>query len=108
INQFTRLADDSDEVPLLKKKMYYDYRLTAKDWEKLELMRNVLRMAPHIDAGLANLVKWYRSTDESDAYFIALVLDPNVKTAYAELHWDEEFYEIAMDQLRVVVCLFLL
>ncbi|KAL0958654.1 hypothetical protein HGRIS_014979 [Hohenbuehelia grisea] len=42
VNQFTQSANESDEVPDLKDKNYSDFRLTKKDWERLELIREVL------------------------------------------------------------------
>lgn len=75
-----------------------------------------------IRAGLDNLGKWYRKTDDTDAYFICLgrfsrwsrmifgntpaVLDPNVKLAYAEDKWDAEQLEDAINRLETVVRLF--
>jgi hypothetical protein len=69
--------------------------------------------------GLANLDKWYRKVNNTDAYFICLgicdnnfldtlvthssVLDPNFKTAYAESKWQPEFFEAAMERLGEVV-----
>lgn len=75
-----------------------------------------------IHAGLDNLGKWYRKTDDTDAYFICLgefshsgcrkftkkilvVLDPNVKLAYAEDKWDTERLADATKRLEIVVCL---
>jgi hypothetical protein len=69
--------------------------------------------------GLANLDKWYRKVNDTDAYFIclgicynsflntlimhSLVLDPNFKTAYAESKWQPEIFEAAMERLGEVV-----
>jgi hypothetical protein len=74
-----------------------------------------------IHAGLDNLGKWYQKTDDTDAYFICLgmfscwaqriftkrlvVLDPNIKLAYAEDKWDAERLEDATNCLETVVCL---
>jgi hypothetical protein len=38
------LADESDEVPNLKGKSYSDFYLRKRDWEKLELMHEVLKV----------------------------------------------------------------
>lgn len=46
IDRFTQLADDSDEVPNLKKKEYRHYRLNKDEWTQLELMREVLQVCP--------------------------------------------------------------
>ncbi|KDQ53409.1 hypothetical protein JAAARDRAFT_137111 [Jaapia argillacea MUCL 33604] len=44
-----------------------------------------------IEAGLANMGKWYQRTDTSAAYFISLVLNPAYKLAYFEDKWDDEW-----------------
>jgi hypothetical protein len=114
VNRFVQLADDSDKVPDLQGKSYADFHLNRKEWERLELMHEVLQepanaqqsfssskdptvwrtipvlefmqeawenMAVHkkfedvqeaIEAGLANIRKWYRKVDDTDAYFICL------------------------------------
>jgi hypothetical protein len=45
INRFVQLADDSEEVPNLKKKSYSDFKLTRNDWDKITLMHKVLRVS---------------------------------------------------------------
>jgi len=76
-----------------------------------------------ITSGLENIQKWYGKTDDTDAYFICLgtlintncgkgtnilhlVLDPNVKDAYAENRWAPNFFKDGMTSLeKVVSCL---
>ncbi|KAG2341707.1 hypothetical protein BDR05DRAFT_834915, partial [Suillus weaverae] len=43
VNRFIQLADDSDEVPNLQGKSYGAFKLSAKEWKKLELMHDVLQ-----------------------------------------------------------------
>ena len=78
-----------------------------------------------IHKGINNLDKWYNKVNDTDAYFICLraypltlyspikmysltfwfiVLDPNVKNAYALDKWDAESYAAGMGQLEKVVC----
>ena len=45
INRFIQLADDSEEVPNLQKKLYSDFKLTRDDWDRLALMHEVLRVS---------------------------------------------------------------
>lgn len=45
VNRFTQLADDSDAVPNLDKREYSDYRISALEWAKMELMRDVLQVS---------------------------------------------------------------
>ena len=77
-----------------------------------------------IHKGINNLDKWYNKVNDTDAYFICLraypltlyspikmysltfwfiVLDPNVKNAYALNKWDAESYAAGMSQLEKVV-----
>lgn len=67
-------------------------------------------IASSIEAGLANLKKWYQRVDKTDAYFISLskpsvghkgvvdilyspVLDPSYKLAYVQAKWDRRSVE---------------
>ncbi|KAJ7453409.1 hypothetical protein FB451DRAFT_1185218 [Mycena latifolia] len=85
VNQFANSADESDEVPGLDGKCYMDFKLGKSDWLKIQKMHEVLQcwinmaalpkfadMAPSIEAGLENIAKWYRKTDDTDVYFICL------------------------------------
>ena len=38
-----RDADDTEKVPSLRKKQYADYKLSASEWEYLELVHRVLK-----------------------------------------------------------------
>ena len=40
-----KLADDSKEVPKLKKKSYFEFKLSQEDWTKIELMHKVLHVS---------------------------------------------------------------
>ncbi|KAJ7450600.1 hypothetical protein FB451DRAFT_1186706 [Mycena latifolia] len=85
VNQFANSADESDEVPDLDGKCYMDFKLGKSDWLKIQKVHEVLQcwidmaalpkfadMAPSIEAGLENIAKWYRKTDDTDVYFICL------------------------------------
>ncbi|KAJ7445617.1 hypothetical protein FB451DRAFT_1189033 [Mycena latifolia] len=73
------------KVPDLDGKCYMDFKLGKSDWLKIQKMHEVLQcwidmaalpkfadMAPSIEAGLENIAKWYRKTDDTDVYFICL------------------------------------
>jgi hypothetical protein len=51
-------------------------------WEAMAKESKYAPVADALEAGLDNLRKWYKSLDESNMYFICLVLDPCVKMAY--------------------------
>jgi hypothetical protein len=45
VDQFVLLADASDKVPnLTKKRCYADFQLLKKDWDRIEVLRDVLRV----------------------------------------------------------------
>src|ERR1700761_1378559 len=57
-----------------------------------------------LDEGIESLRKWYgRAEDTSPAYFICLVLDPNVKDLYFRGRWNSKQYAAGMNQLEEVV-----
>jgi hypothetical protein len=77
-------------------------------------------LSDSITSGLANIRKWYGKTDDTDAYFVCLgtrffmplillmlnyivVLDPNVKAAYAQNRWAARFFKEGMRSLEKVV-----
>lgn len=45
VDQFALLADASEKVPNLpKNRGYADFQLTKRDWDRLEVLRDVLRV----------------------------------------------------------------
>ncbi|KAG2073688.1 hypothetical protein BDR04DRAFT_1010387 [Suillus decipiens] len=75
VNCFICLADDSEEVPKLKKRQYLDFKLTQSDWTWLSLLHEALQFSSityTLEAGLKNLKKWSQKTDDTDVYFICL------------------------------------
>ncbi|KAG2337502.1 hypothetical protein BDR05DRAFT_843877, partial [Suillus weaverae] len=103
VNRFIQLADDSDEVPNLQGKTYGVFKLSAAEWTKLKLMHDVLQFndfSNAIQSGLDNLHKWYHKIDESNVYFICLVLDPNYKVAYVKSKWEHDDFNAGMKCLK--------
>ena len=74
--------------------------------EKWETMAKLPKYAPvtnGLDRGLNNLRKWYKNMDDTDIYFISLILDPGIRMEYFKVHWDDEYLERGMDILNKVV-----
>ena len=44
-NRFIQLTDDSEKVPDLQGKSYTDFCLNRKEWDKLELIHEVLQVS---------------------------------------------------------------
>ena len=47
ITKFINLADESRQVPDLQKKSYSDYRLSSKEWIRLDLLCQILKVRQH-------------------------------------------------------------
>jgi hypothetical protein len=72
-------------------------------WENMVKTPKYAQIAPALEAGLKNLRKWYRILDESSIYFICLVLDPRLKMAYFQTHWEEEYLDAGKQSLEQTV-----
>ncbi|KAJ6590290.1 hypothetical protein B0H10DRAFT_805716 [Mycena sp. CBHHK59/15] len=56
-----------------------------------------------LEEGVKSFRKWFHRTDTtSNAYFICLVLDPNVKDRYFRARWDDAAYRKGMKALENV------
>jgi len=74
--------------------------------EKWEVMAKLLKhqlVAAGLQKGLDNLRKWYNNMDDTDRYFISLVLDPGIKMEYFKVNWDEEYLKKGTNTLNQVV-----
>lgn len=73
--------------------------------EKWETMTKFPKYAP-VQAGLlrgtTNLRKWYNNMDDTDIYFISVVLDPYIKMEYFKVHWDADYLTRGMKVLEEV------
>jgi hypothetical protein len=72
-------------------------------WEAMAKDRKYAQIVPTLKAGLENLRKWYRSLDDSSIYFICLVLDPRIKLAYFEKHWERVYLDAGKACLKTTV-----
>ena len=52
-----QLADKSEEVPNLKNKSYQAFKLSSQEWEKMELMWDVLQV--HVTYAIMLINSWY-------------------------------------------------
>ncbi|KAJ6631849.1 hypothetical protein B0H10DRAFT_1937605 [Mycena sp. CBHHK59/15] len=75
----------------------------AETWRNMAATEKFVDMQDSINASLDNLEKWYGKTDDTDVYFICLMLDPNIKTAYAEESWNSVAFEEGMAKLEAMV-----
>jgi hypothetical protein len=72
-------------------------------WERMAKNPKYAQIIPRLEAGLSNLCKWYQSLDDSSIYFICLILDPRVKMAYFQKHWEDEYPEAGTCALEKTV-----
>lgn len=56
MDQFVLLADESNSVPDLQGKSYADFHLLKKDWQKVELMHEVLQVRKPFSSFLHMLI----------------------------------------------------
>ena len=78
--------------------------LMQEKWEALLESPKHQPVHEGIERGLDNLHKWYRKTDDTDIYFIALVLDPGIKLEYFNTHWEKDYLKKGIQNLEQVVC----
>ncbi|KAM6491794.1 hypothetical protein JOM56_012834 [Amanita muscaria] len=68
-----------------------------KRWESMVLQSQFREIKSALGEGIKSLKKWYRRVEgTSAAYFICLVLDPNVKNLYCRHKWEPEEYKAGM------------
>ena len=103
--------------PLLEK--------VQSSWEALLENHEYQPVNHALEAGLQNMRKWYRKTDDTSIYFIShgnesdpfssstllinsfLVLDPTRKLSYLNAAWESEWVETGMERMRGIVSLFI-
>ena len=73
-------------------------------WERMSKSTKYEQIAPALKSGLENLCKWYQALDNSNIYFICLILDPHVKMAYFGTHWEDRYLEDGKESLEKMVC----
>ncbi|KAJ7193211.1 ribonuclease H-like domain-containing protein, partial [Mycena pura] len=65
-----------------------------KRWETMSTQPRYDEIKEALSAGVESLKKWFhRAETSSDAYFICLVLDPNIKDVYFKSRWSKEQYK---------------
>jgi len=47
VTRFTQLADDSEDVPPLRKKTYDEFHLSRPEWRQLKLLHELLKVSHH-------------------------------------------------------------
>ena len=72
-------------------------------WEAMTKEPKYASVADALEAGLNNLRKWYRSLNDGNMYFICLVLDPRVKMAYFQRHWEKKYLNDGVQILNKTV-----
>ncbi|KAF5338265.1 hypothetical protein D9611_014619 [Ephemerocybe angulata] len=78
--------------PLLEKLM--------SKWDRMAASPEYAPVKDAIKAATDNMIKWYRSTDETTVYFIAHVLNPVRKDAYVRSAWESKYVDEGMKNMR--------
>ncbi|KAJ8457093.1 hypothetical protein ONZ45_g18454 [Pleurotus djamor] len=71
-------------------------------WQSMAKLPCYSDIESPLTAALTNLHKWYQKLDDTNVYFISLALEPSIKLAYAELHWDPKYVKAGKKQLEKV------
>ncbi|KAK7017665.1 ribonuclease H-like domain-containing protein [Favolaschia claudopus] len=58
---------------------------------------------PALEAAMEKVDEYYQKTADSDAYLLAMVLDPVNKMSYIKANWEEPLYEEATENLEALV-----
>lgn len=77
--------------------------LLQTQWETMLEHPKFLPVYPGIIKGLERLKKWYRRTNDTDAYFVNLALHPAWKLEYVKATWDDDAYEKGVKALEKLV-----
>ena len=108
-------------------KVYPILETLQSDWEDLLDNFDYEPVHPALEAGLENMRKWYRKTDDTSIYFVSHgkimlffafhsegthvelpVLNPTCKFTYIEAAWDAVYFDDAIDRLcKIVSSIFL-
>ncbi|KAM6502733.1 hypothetical protein JOM56_002710 [Amanita muscaria] len=72
------------------------------DWKDLLIDDEYEPVHHAIEAGLKNVQKWYKETNDTSMYFISHVLDPTRKRRYLDAAWEPEWIERGMKRLRAI------
>ena len=72
-------------------------------WETMVKMEQYTPVVAGLTKGLDNLAKWYRNMDDTNIYFISLILDPGIKLEYFKTNWDADYLKRGMGILYTVV-----
>ncbi|KAG2035041.1 ribonuclease H-like domain-containing protein [Suillus americanus] len=71
-----------------------------QSWKNMVADEKFLSISDALEAGLENLDKWTQKTDDTDAYFICLVLDLNYKLEYAQSQWNDDAFNEGVKKLE--------
>ncbi|KAJ2912912.1 hypothetical protein MD484_g7496, partial [Candolleomyces efflorescens] len=71
-------------------------------WEDMAAQARFKPVKAAIEAGLENIVKWYRKTGETPIYFVAHVLNPVIKDRYLRAAWDGDYLDAEMARFRTI------
>ncbi|KAG2064122.1 hypothetical protein BDR04DRAFT_1122806 [Suillus decipiens] len=127
VNRFIQLVDDSDEVPNLQGKSYGAFKLSAKEWKKLELMHDMLQEPANAQQSfsvtheptvwhvilvpeflqqtwqnMARSLKFSNFSTTIESGIDNLSLDLNYKIAYAKSKWEPRNFKKGMRCLQII------
>ena len=69
------------------------FEMFMSSWE--QLAEKIPRLKPFIDEGLKWAFKYYERMDRTDAYIVAMTINPAVRTSWIKKHWGADCLEKA-------------
>ncbi|KAF5331561.1 hypothetical protein D9611_007605 [Ephemerocybe angulata] len=91
----------ADRTPTLQR-VYPVLESLMSQWETMAKDPEFSPIKEAIEAGLANLVKWYKSTDNTALYFIAHFIDPVRKDKYVCAVWEDSYVDAGLEKFQDV------
>ena len=71
-------------------------KFMQEKWETMAWLPKYVPALLGLQQGTKNLRKWYNNMDNTDIYFVSLVLDPGIKMEYFKVHWDAIYLDKGM------------
>jgi len=74
------------------------FEMFMSSWE--QLAEKIPRLKPFINEGLKWAFKYYERMDRTDAYVVAMIINPAVRTSWIKKHWGADWLEKAETTFR--------
>jgi hypothetical protein len=80
------------------------FEMFMSSWE--QLAEKIPRLKPFIDKGLQWALKYYERMDRTDAYVVAMIINPSIRTSWIKKHWGADWLDKAETSFRDLMQLY--